>query len=108
MTSPVLLDKELHHFESEEKFHLGDHHQKDDIEFIEGHNTELDRNGFSTINYIILITSIVIVVIIISIVVSVLICGRKKLEYEQRQQIETEYTINEEPNSVVNIPESNE
>ena len=103
-TDPILMDKELHHSEIDNKFHLGDNNRDDMIEFIQGHNTELDRKEFSTINYIILISSICIVVIVIIVVLSVLLCGRKKLTYEQQ---ENEYTSEETPNEI-NIDENKE
>ena len=99
-TDPILMDKELHHSETEQKFHLGDNNRDDMIEFIQGHNTELDRKEFSTINYIILISSICIVGIIVVIVLSVLLCGRKKLVYEN------EFTSEESPNEI-NMPDEN-
>ena len=98
------MDKELHHSEIDNTFHLGDNNRDDMIEFIQGHNTELDRKEFSTINYIILISSICIVVIVIIVVLSVLLCGRKKLTYEQQ---ENEYTSEETPNEI-NIDENKE
>ena len=96
-TDPILMDKELHHSESENKFNLGDIKRDDMIDFIQGHNTELDRKGFSTINFIILISSICIVVVVIIIVLSVLLCSKKKLTYEQQ---ENEYTAEETPNEI--------
>ena len=104
-TDPILMDKELHHNETEQKFHLGDNNRDEMIEFIQGHNTELDRKEFSTINYIILITSICIVVVVVIIVLSVLLCGIKKLTYEQQ---ENEYTSEETPNEINMSDENNE
>ena len=98
------MDKELHHSETEQKFHLGDNNRDDMIEFIQGHNTELDRKEFSTINYIILITSICIVAVVVIIVLSVLLCGRKKLTYVQ----ENEYNSEETPNEINMSDENNE
>ena len=79
------MDKELHHDEDEHKFHLGDNNSPDMVDFIEGHNTELDAKEFKAINYIILIVSIIIVSIIVIVVVAVLLCGRKKIKYEQQE-----------------------
>ena len=94
-TDPILMDKELHHDEDEHKFHLGDNNSPDMVDFIEGHNTELDAKEFKAINYIILIVSIIIVSIIVIVVVAVLLCGRKKIKYEQQ---EAEYSPEEENN----------
>ena len=104
-TDPILMDKELHHGESENQFHLGDNNKDDMIEFIQGHNTELDRKEFSTINYIILISSISIVVVVVIIVLSVLLFSKKKLAYEQQ---ENEYTSEETPNEINITDENNE
>ena len=85
-TDPILLDKELHHSEAENKFHLGDNNRNDMIEFIQGHNTELDGKEFRTINFILIIISIIIIGIVVVVVLSVLLCGRKKLTYEQKEE----------------------
>ena len=103
-TDPILMDKELHHSEAENTFHLGDNNRDDTVDFIQGHNTELDRKEFSTINFIILLISIVIVIIVIVVVLSVLLCGRKKLTYEQQ---ENEYTNEEVPNDINNSDDNN-
>ena len=76
-TDPIKMDKELHHSESENKFHLGDNNREDMVSFIQGHNTELDKSEFSTVNFIILLVSIIIVVIVLVIVLSVLLAGKK-------------------------------
>ena len=94
-TDPVLMDKTLHHGELEKKFDFGDSNHDDMVDFIEGHNTELDRKDLSTINYIIFITSIIIVIIVIIFIFSALFCNRQKLAYEQQ---ENEYTSDETPN----------
>ena len=107
-TDPVLMDKEIHHGEGENKFHFGD--KKDVVvEFIQGHNTELDRKEFGTVNFIILISSIVIVAIVIVVVLSVLLCGRKKLTYEEQEQEqqENEYEAEEQPNEINTSDENN-
>ena len=103
-TDPILMDKELHHSEAENQFHLGDNYRDNMVDFIQGHNTELDRKGLSTINYFILIVSIVIVAIIVIVVLSVLLFGRKKLTYEQQ---ENEYTPDENPNEINNTDDNN-
>ena len=103
-TDPIMMDKELHHNEEENKFHLGDNNRDDMIDFIQGHNTELDRKEFSTINFITLIISIVIVTIMVVVILSVLLCGRKKLTYEEQ---ENEYTTEENPNEINNVDDNN-
>ena len=105
-TDPILMDKELHHSEIENKFHLGDNNRENMIDFVQGHNTELDKKEFSTINYIILITSIVIVVVVLIIILSVLLCGRKKLTYEEQQQ-ESEYNAEDQHNEVNTSDDNN-
>ena len=109
-TDPILMDKELHHGEAENKFHFGDINRNDLVDFIEGHNTELDQKEFTTINYIIFITSIVIVIVVVMIILLVLLCGRKKLTYEEQHQ-DTEYSIDDQPqeinNSDENMPDPN-
>ena len=102
-TDPILMDKELHHSESENKFHLGDNNRDDMIDFIQGHNTELERKELSSFNYLILIISIIIVCVVVAIVLSVLLCGKKNLAYEQQ---ENEYTAEETPNEI-NISDDN-
>ena len=104
-TDPIRMDKELHHSESENKFHLGDNNNEETISFIQGHNTELDKKEFSMINFIILLVSIAIVAIVLIIVLSVLLCGRKNLKYEKQ---ENEYTPDDQPEEINNTENSNE
>ena len=104
-TDPIKMDKELHHSESENRFHLGDNNNEATISFIQGHNTELDKKEFSMINFVILIVSIIIVAIVLIIVLVVLLCGRKNLKYEKQ---ENEYTPDEQPEEVNNTDNSNE
>ena len=85
-TDPIIMDKELHHSEAENKFHLGDNNNNNMVEFIQGHNTELDGKEFRTINFVLLIISIIIIGVIVVVVLSVLLCGRKKLTYEQKEE----------------------
>ena len=85
-TDPIVLDKELHHSEAENKFHLGDNNNNNMVEFIQGHNTELDGKEFRTINFVLLIISIIIIGVIVVVVLYVLLCGRKKLTYEQKEE----------------------
>ena len=104
MTDPVKMDKEIHHGEIENTFNLGDTNRDDMVEFIQGHNTELDRKEVSTVNYIILISSIIIVGIVVFVVLSVLLCSKKKLTYEQQ---ENEYTAEETPNEINTVDDNN-
>ena len=104
-TDPIKMDKELHHSESENKFHLGDNNREDMVSFIQGHNTELDKSEFSTVNFIILLVSIIIVVIVLVIVLSVLLCGKKNLKYQSQ---EDEYTPEEAPEDVNNSDPNND
>ena len=85
-TDPVVMDKELHHSETHNRFHLGDNNNNNTVEFIQGHNTELDGKEFRAINFVLLIISIIIIGIIVVVVLSVLLCGRKKLTYEQKEE----------------------
>jgi hypothetical protein len=104
ITDPLLLDKELHYGESEKSFHLGDNNKIDMVDFVEGHNTELEVKEFRTLNLIIFLISIIIIVIVIIVVLSVLICGRKKLTYEQHQEESAE---DHTPNEINEINTSN-
>ena len=103
-TDPILMDKELHHSEGENKFHLGDNNRDEMIDFIQGHNTELERKELSSFNYFILIISIIIVFVVVVMVLSVLLCSKKKMNYEVQ---ENEYTTEETPNEINNIDENN-
>ena len=98
-TDPIKMDKELHHSEKENKFHLGDNNNAKTIHFIRGHNTELDKKEFSMINFVILLVSIVIVAIVLIIVLSVLLCGKRGLKYERQ---ENEYTPDSQPEEINN------
>ena len=104
-TDPIRMDKELHHSESENKFHLGDNNREDMVSFIQGHNTELDKKEFSAINFIILLVSIIIVAIVLIIVLSVLLCGKKNLKYETQ---ENEYNTEEVPEEINNSDPNND
>ena len=103
-TDPIKMDKELHHSEAENRFHLGDNNNDETVSFIQGHNTELDKKEFSMINFVILLVSIIIVAIVILIVLVVLLCGKNKLKYEKQ---ENEYTPDEQPEEINNA-DSNE
>ena len=98
-TDPIKMDKELHHSEKENKFHLGDNNNAKTIHFIRGHNTELDKKEFSMINFVILLVSIFIVAIVLIIVLSVLLCGKRGLKYERQ---ENEYTPDSQPEEINN------
>ena len=103
-TDPIKMDKELHHSESENKFHLGDNNNEETISFIQGHNTELDKKEFSMINFVILLVSIIIVALVIIIVLAVLLCGKKNLKYEKQ---ENEYTPENQPEEINNNSDGN-
>ena len=104
-TDPIKMDKELHHSESENRFHLGDNNNAETISFIQGHNTELDRKEFSMINFVILLVSIIIVAIVLIIVLFALLCGKKSLKYEKQ---ENEYTPDDQPEEIGNNSGDNE
>ena len=106
-TDPVRMDQELHHGETDSVFNLGDIGKKDDlVDFIQGHNTELDKEEFNSINYIILISSMIFVVVIITIVISVLLCSRNKLTYEEQQEAQQgNVYVSEGQNNEINIVE---
>ena len=96
------IDKEIHKNEKKGKFTLGDDDNKESVEFIQGHNTELDDNkDFNFFNLTILLSSILIVVIVILVVVIALMCKKKEFalyenisdepnEFQVPQKIETE------------------
>ena len=100
-TDPHTIDKEIHKIENEGKFDLGDNTTKDMLEFIQGHNTELDfSNDFQLVNFIILLVSIIIVVVVFLVVISVLMCNkRSNLKYETSETNEYIADINEENDS---------
>ena len=85
---PILIDKEVHKNEKEGKFNLGDNTTEDMLEFIQGHNTELDfSSDFQLVNIIILISSVVIVVVVVIIVASALMCNKRSgLRYENTNE----------------------
>ena len=75
---PVMVDKEIHKNEKEGNFNLGDNTTNDMLEFIQGHNTELDfSNDFQLVNLIILLSSIIVVVVVLFIVISALMCNKR-------------------------------
>lgn len=78
-TNPALVDKEIHKNEKEGKFNLGDNTNNKVVDFIQGHNTELDfSNDFKMVNFVILLSSIVIVVVVLVVVVSNLLCSKRE------------------------------
>ena len=78
------IDKEIHKIEKKGKFSLGDDNNKDVVEFVQGHNTELDDNkNFNLFNFIILLSSILIIIIVILIVIIALMCKKKEFSLYQ-------------------------
>ena len=101
-TNPALVDKEIHKNEKEGKFNLGDDTNNKVVDFIQGHNTELDfSSDFKMVNFIILLSSIVIVVVVIVVVVSNLLCYKREyLKYDRTHEYaeETDDNDNREVN----------
>ena len=78
------IDKEIHKIEKKGKLSIGDDNNKDIVEFVQGHNTELDDNkDFNLFNFIILLSSILIIIIVILIVIIALICKKKEFSLYQ-------------------------
>ena len=76
---PKLIDKKMHESEKEGKFHFGDNTTKDMLDFVQGHNTELNfSSDFQVVNFILLLSSILIVLVIFIIVVSALLCRNRE------------------------------
>ena len=71
-------------------FNLWDNTNKDMVDFVEGHNTELDVNEeFKAFNFVIFLTSMIIVGIFVSIILFILFFNKKgNLRYEQREEVE--------------------
>ena len=90
---PSLIDLEIH---KNNVFNLGDNVKKDMVDFVEGHNTELDaKKEFNTFNFIIFLTSMIIVGIIVLIILFILFWNKKgNLKYQQREEVE--YNIEQE------------
>ena len=75
---PLVIDKKIHENEKEGKFNLGDNTTNDMLEFIKGHNTELDfSSDFKVVNFIILLSSIMIVLVVLIVVISALMCNKR-------------------------------
>ena len=104
-TNPTLFDKEIHKNEGKGKFNFGDNTKNDVVDFIQGHNAELDFNGdFNLVNLIILISSIVIVIVVLIIIISNLICDKKGyLKYEKHEMNEYVEGTNVIDNSLENV-----
>ena len=93
---PSLIDLEVH---KNNEFNLGDDLDKDMVDFVEGHNTELDMNEeFKTVNFIIFIISLIIVGIIVIIIIYFLFWNKKgNLKYESRDEVE--YNVEQQNDS---------
>ena len=105
---PILVDQEVHKNEKEGKFNLGDNTAKDKLDFIQGHNTELDfSSDFKTVNFIILMSSLVIVFVVMIVVIWALLCNKRTyLRYDEDHT--NEYvTDNFNENDDGNIRENN-
>ena len=75
---PLLIDRAIHMGENEGKYNFGDNNTKDMLDFIQGHNTELDFSGdFQLVNFIVLLSSIIVVVVVFAIVISALMCNKR-------------------------------
>ena len=84
---PSLVDLEFH---KDNVFKLGDNTNKDVVDFVEGHNTELDVNEeFKAVNFFIFLTSMIIVGIIVAVILFILFWNKKgNLKYEPKEEIE--------------------
>ena len=104
LSDPSLVDLEFH---KNNEFKLGDNTDKDLINFVEGHNTELENiEEFKTINFVIFLSSMIIVGIIVSIILFILFFNKKgNLKYEPREEVE--YQV-EQQNDSNNTDENNE
>ena len=76
-SDPILADKEIHKNEKEDNFKYGDNDNKEEVRFIEGKNRELDSIDFNLVNFIILLTSILIVIAVLWIVIIALLYNKK-------------------------------
>ena len=105
--NPILIDKEIHENEKEGEFNLGDNTTNDMLEFIQGHNTELDfSSDFKFVNFIILLSSIAIVIIVLSIVISALMCNKRGyVKYYDQNESQYLEEIQEEKNENSNDSE---
>jgi hypothetical protein len=72
----------MHESEKEGKFHFGDNITKDMLDFIQGHNTELDFSGdFQVVNFILVLSSILIIIVVLIIVISALMYRKRVYSY---------------------------
>ena len=103
MSDPHLMDLEIH---KNNEFKLGDNTNKEMLDFMEGHNTELDlKEEFQTVNFIIFLSSMIIVGIIVAIILFVLFWNKKGgLKYEPREEVE--YNMEQQNDSNDNENES--
>ena len=100
------IDKEIHKNEKEGKYKLGDEEGQSAVEFVQGHNKELDDGSdFKFFNFVILLSSILIVVIVILVVVIALMC--KKKEFSLYENISTEPNESSNPRKLEEIAEDN-
>jgi hypothetical protein len=91
--NPAIIDKLIHKDEKEGGFKLGDNTTNDMLDFIQGHNTELDfSSDFQFVNFIILVSSIIIVVVVLFIVISALMCNKRGyLKYDYTRANENSF-----------------
>ena len=101
---PSLVDLEFH---KDNVFKLGDNTNKDVVDFVEGHNTELDINEeFKAVNFFIFLTSMIIVGIIVVVILFILFWNKKgNLKYETKEEIE--YKVEQQNEDGNNYEENN-
>ena len=101
---PSLVDLEFH---KDNVFKLGDNTNKDVVDFVEGHNTELDLNEeFKAVNFFIFLTSMIIVGIIVVVILFILFWNKKgNLKYEPKEEIE--YKVEQQNEDGNNYEENN-
>ena len=104
---PSLADLEFH---KDNIFNFGDNTNKDMVDFVEGHNTELDINEeFKAVNFIIFLSSMIIVGIAVTIILFILFCNKKgNLKYEMREEIEYKVEQQNESNDIEDNNKDNE
>ena len=103
-SDPSLIDLEVH---KNNVFNLGDNTNKDVVDFVEGHNTELEANEeFKAFNFVVFITSLIIAGIIVTVILVILFWNKKgNLKYEPREEVE--YNV-EQQNESNNSGDNNE
>ena len=101
---PSLVDLEFH---KNNVFNLGDNTKKDMVDFVEGHNTELDVNEeFKAVNFFIFLSSMIIVGIIVVVILFILFWNKKgNLKYEPKEEIE--YKVEQQNEDINNYEENN-